>query len=362
MQQQNIVVIGGGTGTSVVLSGLKEVPQYNLSAIVVVSDNGGSTRRLRDEFGFLPVGDLRQCLAALASGENQAEVRDLLLYRFKKGGGLEGHNLGNLILTALEDMAKSPGQAIEIATKIFQVEGKVLPVTEENVQLVIDYEDGSTKTGEDVLDDHAQGGKKIAKIRLTPPAKLYDKAREAMLAADHIILGPGDLYGSLLPNTLAEGFISTLQQTKAKFIYIVNLMTHYSQTHHMSALDHVTAVSDYCGRKPDVVIINNAPIPSSIATAYQAQHEYPVVDDISNRVQNFTVITDDFASKVVADTVAGDAVVRSLLRHDTEKLTATLRQIIGWFPHLWKLLVTQRYALLSVVLSQYLGGARFNGH
>lgn len=330
MNQHNIVVIGGGTGTSVVLSGLKEVPHCHLSAIVVVSDNGGSTRRLRDEFGFLPVGDLRQCLAALAGGNNQAAVRQLLLYRFNKGNGLEGHNLGNLILTALEDLARNPGEAIEIAAKIFQVKGTVLPVTEANVQLVIHYDDGTTLIGEDVLDDPTLGGKKIAHISLSAPAELYQKAKTALLAANQIILGPGDLYGSLLPNALADGFQTTLQQAAGQFIYIVNLMTHYSQTHNMTAMDHIRAVSDYCGRKPDVVIINNGKIPAAIIAAYQAQHEYPVIDDTDQQTNvPFKIIRGDFVSKVIAKKIAGDQTARSLLRHDVKKLTDTLLSLVG---------------------------------
>ncbi len=328
MQNRNITVIGGGTGTSVVLSGLKEVPGCQLSAIVVVSDNGGSTRRLRDEFGFLPVGDIRQCLAALAGGDNQTAVRQLLLYRFSKGNGLEGHNLGNLILTALEDLTATPGEAIEIAAKIFQVKGTVLPVTEANVQLVIGYADGTTKVGEDMLDDPGLGGKKIQQVAFSSPAELYPKARAAMLAADHIILGPGDLYASLLPNALATSFTATLQESKAQFIYIVNLMTHYSQTHNMTAMDHIAEVTRYCGRKPDVVIINNGLIPDSIKTAYQAQHEYQVIDDVGEELGSlFQIIRDDFIAKVVTDKVAGDQLARSLLRHDSQKLTNTLLKL-----------------------------------
>jgi uncharacterized cofD-like protein len=263
-----IVVVGGGTGTSVVLSALKQLPNVELTAIVVVSDNGGSTRRLRDEFGFLPVGDLRQCLAALADGDNQTAVRDLLLYRFHKGTGLAGHNLGNLILTALEDMKETPGKAIETAGQIFRIKGEVYPVTEEVVQLQITYQDGTTLVGEEFLDDAKLGGKTIATISLTPPAKLYEKAETALLEADHIILGPGDLYGSLLANAVVGGFAETLQKSKAEFSYIVNLMTHFSQTHQMTAADHVKMVTKYCGRQPDRIIMNRGDISPTVLAAY----------------------------------------------------------------------------------------------
>lgn len=324
---RQITVIGGGTGTSVILSALKKLPQVKLSAIVVVSDNGGSTKRLRDEFGFLPVGDLRQCLTALADGVNQELVREILLYRFQKGTGLAGHNLGNLILTALEDLHSSPAQAIEVAAKIFRIRGTVLPVTEDVTQLKIEYADGTVLEGEDHLDDPKLGGKKITHISLNPPASLYPKAKQALLASQTIILGPGDLYGSLLPNTLAEGFKTALKESSGTFVYIVNLMTRFTQTHLMTAREHVEAVVKYAGRQPDVIILNTGIIPDQLLKKYAEQNELPVQDDLADWEKlhpQTKVIRGDFVSKVIAKPVAGDALERSLLRHDGEKLAAVL--------------------------------------
>lgn len=323
MLKATITVIGGGTGTSVVLSGLKQTRKCKLNAIVVVSDSGGSTGRLRDEFGFLPVGDLRQCLVALADGEFQEEVRDVLLYRFNKGNGLTGHNLGNLILTALEDLHQTPGKAIETAGRIFRIDGNVYPITERNVNLVIEYKNGLVKIGESNLDDPNLGGQKITAIKLSPRASLYKKAAKAIHEADLIVLGPGDLYGSLLPNTLVRGFKSTLRQSKARFIYIVNLMTHYSQTHGMSASDHIREVTRYCGRKPDSVIINTKPIPSAVLTHYASQKEFPVKDDV-NRADGYHIIRQDCLSHIIIKSVEGDTTPRSLLRHDSRKLATIL--------------------------------------
>lgn len=326
---QNITVVGGGTGTSVLLSALKTLPQLKLTAIVVVSDNGGSTKRLRDEFGFLPVGDLRQCLTALADGNNQELVRQLLLYRFKKGTGLTGHNLGNLILTALEDLHTSPAKAIEVAARIFRVRGQVLPVTEQITQLKIEYADGSVVEGEQHLDDSALGGKTIKKIQLTPKATLYAKAKQALLAAENIILGPGDLYGSLLPNTLATGFTQTLKQAPGNFIYIVNLMTRFTQTHGMTAKDHVEAVVRATGRVPDVIVLNTQVIPKTLQQKYALQNEFPVIDDLKDWEALHPaakVIRGNFLSKVIATPIAGDALERSLLRHDGEALARALIQ------------------------------------
>lgn len=332
---KNIVVIGGGTGTSVVLSGLKENKNLDLTAIVVVSDNGGSTGRLRDEFGFLPVGDMRQCLASLTDGSLRQEISKVLLYRFEKGQGLKGHNLGNLILTALEDLYSSPAQALEIATQIFRINGSVYPITEEDVQLKIIYQNGEEKIGESTLDDPKNGGKKIASIALEPKANIYSKAADKISQAEIIILGPGDLYASLLPNTLVKGFISALDKNKkngGKFVYIVNLMTHYSQTHNMTAQDHLDEVKKYCQRKPDVIIINNNSIPDKVKTHYAKNNEFPVIDDLGKNSpkNNSKIIRKDMISQVLQKQKKNYAVPRSLLRHDKDKLTKIIEKLLDY--------------------------------
>jgi uncharacterized cofD-like protein len=328
MNRPHITIIGGGTGTSVVLSGLKHTQPCELTAIVVVSDSGGSTGRLRDEFGFLPVGDLRQCLAALAKGDHQEDIRSLLLYRFTKGEGLKGHNLGNLILTALEDIKSTPGKAIEAASCIFSTFGAVYPITEQAVDLVIEYRDGTIKIGEDTLDDQRLGGLKIRQVKLSPRASIYPQAKQALLTSDMLILGPGDLYASLLPNTLVRGFKTTLKKARAPFVYIVNLMTHYSQTHEMTAADHIREVTKYCGRKPDIVILNNQPVPKAILSAYAKQKEYPVIDDLDND-HGYQVIRDKLLSKIEVKQSKVDTVTRSLLRHDSHKLANVILSLLN---------------------------------
>lgn len=327
MKIKKVVVIGGGTGTSVVLSGLKDHQHLDITAIVTASDSGGSTGRLRDEFGFIPVGDMRQCLAALASGENQDYVRQVLLYRFAKGDGLKGHNLGNLILTALEDIAHSPAKAIEIASQIFRINGRVYPITEETVDLVIEYGDGTILIGEDYLNFQKNGGKKIKQIKLSPRAKIYQKAKEVIEKADLIVLGPGDLYASLLANTVVSGFPQALAKNQGKFVYIVNLMTHFTQTHQMTALDHIKEVTKYCQRSPDIVIMNQQSIPKNDLEMYAQNQEFMVVDDLTGKL-DFKVIKGDFISKIQPKKVIGDALERSLLRHDQKKLTQTLLKLI----------------------------------
>jgi uncharacterized cofD-like protein len=323
-----IVAVGGGTGTPVVLQGLKQNPKNNLTAVVAVTDSGGSTGRLRDEFGFLPVGDLRQCLAALAADDISEELFNLLFYRFSGNGGLKGHNLGNLILTAFEDIKKSPAEAVAIVSKIFRTRGKIYPVTEMVADLVANYEDNSQQVGEHILDDHTQGGKKITKLSLTQPCQLYPPVAESFQAADLIVLGPGDLYGSLIPHSLVTGFNQALKQSPGKFVYIVNLVTHYSQTHDLTANDHVQIVTKYFGRSPDFVIVNNGPISETLLAAYAAQKEYPVKDDLPNNGAT-KIIHGDFISQAKIQLNSNDEVKRSLLRHDATKLAQSLEQLLG---------------------------------
>lgn len=327
---KKIVVIGGGTGTAVVLNALKDLPEFSITAIVVVSDNGGSTGRLRDEFGFLPVGDLRQCIAALASGENEEMIRKLLLYRFDEHSSLNGHNLGNLILTALEDLSTSPGKAIETAAKIFRTSGTVLPISEDNVDLAIEYEDGQIRIGEKNLDDPQFGGKKIKQIRYTQPATIYSKAKTAIVTADIILLGPGDLYGSLLANTLVTGFAEALQQNQqrgGKFCYISNLMTHFSQTNQMTLQDHVREIERYCQRAVDLVLVNTQPIKQDILERYRKMNEFPVIDDLAPQSLHPLVWRGDLITSHLIQAEKNDPTLRSLLRHDKKKMQKVLSNL-----------------------------------
>jgi uncharacterized cofD-like protein len=340
MKNKKVVVIGGGTGTAVVLNGLKQYPQLAISAIVVVSDNGGSTGRLRDEFGFLPAGDLRQCLAALATGENESLIRDILLYRFSEKSSLNGHNLGNLILTALEDLARqrkdSSARAIEIASKIFEIAGQVYPISEQAADLVIDYENKQI-VGEKHLDNPTLGGQKIKEIKFKKAHKIYHRAAQTIKEADLVILGPGDLYASLLANTLVDGFAKAMQdnlKNGGKFVYILNLMTHFSQTHQMSALDHLQEVTRYCQRQPDYILLNKEKIAPKILKHYASQNEWPVLDDLKKNQKQLTKIDwsklkikrHDLLSTILVNHDQSHS--HSLLRHDKDKLAQAIVKII----------------------------------
>lgn len=320
----SIVVIGGGTGTSTVISGLKS-KQVQLTALVSVADSGGSTGRLRDEFGFQPVGDLRQSLAALAKTGSQEWIRKLLLYRFTKGEGLKGHNLGNLILTALQDMAGSTTSALEIAEQVFQLRGEIFPVTTQNVQLVVEYDDGTVVFGEDHLNIHGTVAKKITLVRLSPQASLYKKAAQALKNADLIVIGPGDLYASLLAALGVNGMKSVMKTVRAKIVYVVNLMSRFNQTHGMTAHQHLTCIEEAIGRKCDYVVVNKGIIPADILKKYKKEQEYPIVNDLK---RDRRVIEKDIIAQDVIEHHTEDILDRSLLRHDPVKLAQVVLKLI----------------------------------
>lgn len=320
---KKVAVIGGGSGIFPVTSALKHLP-VAVSTIITVSDSGGSTGRIRDEFGFQPIGDLRQSLAALAEDETQEWIRKLLLYRFDRGE-LKGHNLGNLLLTALQDMTGDTDEALQKAASIFRIEGDVIPATKQNVDLKVVYEDGSVIVGEDHLDAETTDPKKIDHIELVPEATLNPRAQTALEKADFIIIGPGDFYASILPALAPKGTIEAFANTKAEIIYIMNLMTRHTQTKDMTASDHVAEIEDFIGTPVSSIIMNNQAIPTETLERYGKYHEHPVIDDISDdaRLLRAPLLSDTTYTKLENDTAH-----RSMLRHDSKKLIAILEAII----------------------------------
>lgn len=323
-EQAKVVVIGGGTGVAPVTSGLRQLG-VDISTIISVSDSGGSTGRIRDEFGFQPVGDLRQSLAALAESDGEEWIRKLLLYRFEKGDGLKGHNLGNLILTALQDMTGSTSEALRRAEQIFRLEGQVIPATEQVVDLKIEYKDGTSAVGEHILDNNKHT-KEIETVSLTPPADVNPYAKKAIAKADYIIIGPGDFYASLMAAIAPEGIKGAFKQTKAKVIYIMNLMTRLTQTKDMTAKDHLEEIEEKIGRKVDFIILNSEPIPEGILAHYAKSGENPVINDLNKdpRLVKAKIISNQIFSKGYEDNTH-----RELLRHDAKKLQKVIGEIIG---------------------------------
>jgi len=316
--------MGGGTGTFPVVSALKKL-ETNITAIVSVSDSGGSTGRIRDEFGFQPVGDLRQSLAALADPKGQQWIQKLLLYRFSKGTGLKGHNLGNLILTALQDMTGNTTQALEIAEQVFNLTGSVIPVTASDVNLQIHYSDGSTALGEHILDEADANPKSIQTVSLVPECQTNPPAKKALLEADFIIIGPGDLYASILSTLVVSDIQSIFSKSRAQVIYVSNLMTRRTQTHNMTLSEHVKTIETAIGKKVDHIIINSQNIPQEALTLYKVAEEHQVIDDLGT---DSRTIRAELLFNTLIHTKKEDTAHRSLLRHDADKLKSVFSKII----------------------------------
>ena len=330
MKNKNIVVIGGGTGTYTVLSSLKNIPNINITAIVASTDSGGSSGILRDEFGSLPVGDFRQCLVALCRENNENNIlRDLFMYRFEKGGeGLKGHNFGNLFLTALTDILGSEEEAFRKAAKILNIKGRVYPVTFDKIQLLAEYDDGSIAYGEKMIDSPSstyQLGRRIKRLWVQPKSEVYYKTREAILESDLIIFGPGDLYTSTIANLVIDDMPGIIRQSKAKTLYIINLVSKYSESHGFKASDFVSEVEKYLFRRIDLILLNNASIPSNVLLKYSEEKAYPIPDDILGDKRVFRA--DLISNKIIGQKKA-DKVKRSLLRHDISKLRLIIQNEI----------------------------------
>lgn len=328
--QKSVVVIGGGTGTHTILRGLKRHEGLlDLTAIVTMADSGGSTGRLRDEFGFLPIGDARMALVALA-GEDELLMRSLFMHRFSGEGSLAGHSLGNLLLVALTDILGSEEAAITAAASVLRVTGKVIPVTTTAVDLVATYDDGLVVTGEHHIDmpPPDRFGHRIVDLGVTPGATISEAAAAAIARADLIILGPGDLYTSVLANCVVPGVREALVTAEAPVVYIANLMTRAGQTEGMGAALHTKEITRYLGRQPDVVVVNTAAIDPSLLERYAAEGEFPVACDLTAHGSLRVIATPLTAT---ADVVlqSGDVVKRSLVRHDKDALADVILAILS---------------------------------
>jgi len=283
--QPKVVVIGGGTGVYVALMGLKHYTQ-NLTAIVTMADSGGSTGRLRDEFGHLPPGDLRKALVALAADDEATlMLRRLFEYRFEKGNGLSGHTFGNLFLTALTEITGSTDRAVEEAANILNVRGKVVPVTLTDTHLVAVTASGNVIKGETNIDIRRDDPEDpIDKVYLDPPAEANQKAIQAIEDADVIVIGPGDLFSSVIPNLLVDGIPEAIGRSRAIKIFVVNIMTKHGETDGYKASDFIRQVLRYLRGHSglDYAIINyHEHIPSDVLQRYAEQKSVPVSIDLA---------------------------------------------------------------------------------
>ncbi|CEJ43884.1 gluconeogenesis factor YvcK family protein [Umezakia ovalisporum] len=271
-----IVVVGGGTGLSTLLRGLKSY-SANITAIVTVADDGGSSGRLRQEFGVLPPGDIRNCLAALADEEKL--LTELFQYRFKAGDGLTGHSFGNLFLTAMSDITGDLERAVAASSKVLAVRGQVLPATLSDVRLWAELEDGRRIEGESRIPE--AGGKivKIGCIPAHPPA--LPAAIKAIKEADYIIVGPGSLYTSIIPNLLVPEIADAIAISTAPRIYICNIMTQPGETQGYTVADHIKAIDAACGQRQlfDAVLVHKKSPSEQSLMRYAQQNSHPVFLD-----------------------------------------------------------------------------------
>lgn len=273
-----IVAIGGGTGLSMLLRGIKKYTN-NVTAIVTVGDDGGSSGRLREEMGVLPPGDIRNCIAALADDEDM--ITELFQYRFKNGEGLEGHSFGNLFLTALCAITGDMFRAVKESSNVLNIRGVVLPATLDDMKLAAEFEDGKIIHGESNIPE-AHG--KIKRLFTEPEhCKALPEAITAIKEADLIILGPGSLYTSVIPNLLVDGIVEAITKSTAKKIYVCNIMTQPGETDNYSVASHVNALISHAGGKKiiDAVLVNDS-LPDNISEGYAKSGSIPVRLDMEN--------------------------------------------------------------------------------
>lgn len=322
-----IAVIGGGTGSFTVLSALKRY-SHSIAAIVNMADDGGSTGVLRDELGTLPPGDVRQCLVALS---DSPKVRELFNYRFEEGT-FQGHAFGNLLLSALEKMTGSFNEAVETASEILRVNGVVVPATLDNVRLKMEWpESHYVLEGEKVIDaDSFKYDARDAVLSLAPKATANPTAIKAIEQADLVLIAPGDLYTSLGPLLILDGIGEALEHTKAKVMYVCNLVTKKGQTEGFTVSDHAAEIERFTGGGVlDYVIYNRQQPDEKLAERYKEEGAFLVeVDQDKLSKKHYQAIGGDFLGAVAAGH-KGDIlpVTRSLIRHDSKAVVKAIMEL-----------------------------------
>lgn len=309
-----IVTIGGGHGLSQLLLGLKEYTS-NITAVVTVADSGGSSGRLREEFNIVAPGDIRNCLVALADAPKL--MGELFQFRFSKDSQLQGHNFGNLFLTAMVQLTHGDFErAVEESSKVLAIRGKVIPATVHNVHLVAEYVDGTMTHGEAKIPNR---NSRIKRLLLTPEdATPTHEAIEAIKQADVIVLGPGSLYTSVIPNLIIKGMSESIASSDAFKIYVCNVMTQSGETDGFSAKEHVQAIIAHANKDViDACILNDSQAPLNALARYKEEGSYPVEADVEKiREMGYRVVTTDLLG------------VTDYVRHDSAKLTKALIKLI----------------------------------
>ena len=317
--KQKVVTIGGGTGQFTLLSGLRDLEDIDITAVVTMADSGGSTGRLRDEFGILPPGDVLKCILALSPYHHIA--RTILLKRFTSDMRLKGHNAGNLLLTALSDYAGSFPAGIQALVEILEVRGRILPVTIDKTTLVAELSHGERIYGQAAINvPNGTKRERIQDIFLVPhhtdSVSVYPPVIEALSSADYIIIGPGDLFTSIIPNLIVPGVREALKETGAMIFYVVNIMTKYGETDNFAGHDFVSKVEECIGRQLDGVICNTRKPDERLLLQYRAEKaEFVEIDECAPCWSDHTVYASD-----LLDTSNG------FVRHDPVKLARLIRK------------------------------------
>ena len=284
-----LAVLGGGTGLSTLLSGLKKLP-FEISAIVSVCDDGSSTGRLREEFNTPAVGDIRKVLVSLSSDEEK--IDKLFNYRFNTSSDLDGHALGNLLLTGANEITGSMSSTIEMLNSLLNLKGKVLPLTEDNVTLVGEMDDGSTIYGEHNITEYDG---RIKKIYYSSHPKVNNDVIKSIKKADAIILSMGSLFTSILPNLICPEVIDAIDKSHGKIIYVCNIMTQPGETDNFSVSDHINLINSYLGvRKIDAVIVNSGSVDENIVKKYETTEQKDLVYFDNNNIGKVDIIENDY--------------------------------------------------------------------
>ena len=306
MEKKKVVILGGGTGLSFLLKGLKMYP-LDITAIVSVCDDGSSTGRLREEFKTPAVGDIRKVLVALS--ETEPLVEELLHYRFNTSSDLNGHAVGNLLLTAMANITGNMSDGIQSLSKVLNLKGKVLPLTEDNVVLVGKMEDGSIVEGEHHI---TMCNKKIKSVSYKEKPIVTEEALQAIREADAIILSMGSLFTSIIPNLICKEIIKEIDKSSANITYVCNLMTQPGETDDFSVSDHIKLLNSYLGkRKVDTVILNNKELDKEIVAKYETleQKDQVIYDKEKLLKMGVNIIEDDLV-----------LYENEIIRHNTLKL------------------------------------------
>lgn len=303
---KKVIVFGGGTGLSCLLKGLKQFP-VDITAVVSVCDDGGSTGILRDEFDILAVGDIRKVLVALS--QTESSVEELLNHRFNTNGTLNKHTVGNILLTAATEMTGSIQQGIELLGKVLNLCGNVMPVTESNITLSAEMMDGSVVDGEHFI---TTSSKKIKRVFYKETPEINDSLLKEIKSADLIVFSMGSLYTSILPCLLSKEIINKLDKSSAPIVYACNLFTQPGETDKFKVSDHLKIINSYLGkRKIDVVIANNGKIDERLAYKYlSTEQKDPVLIDYDETKKN--------VKKIIEDNLI--TIENGVFRHDTLKL------------------------------------------